>query len=283
MGTLTIILVSSLANAGGIGGGALLTPVYIWLFDFSVEDAIPLSKMTIFTGAIVNYIVLKNQRLDGDNNKPLINYSMAGVIVPMLLAGTAIGVFGAKVFPPILILLFLSGFLILSTCNMFSKAVQAWKKETRDKNQDANQEKILYDVDEEKVPFQKNQSQNSRIIDQEQKINFLDEDKFSTLKKGERSEENLSKEIVNNEISLKFKDFINQKNPIIKVESNVDSESKSLCANPFWKETDSNSKMSNISKIDKNQISKFKTNTSSQFLQTHENYKTFQLISKSEI
>ena len=68
-----IVFVSSLANAGGIGGGALLTPIYIWLYNFSFEDAIPLSKMTIFTGAVINYLILKNTRLESDPNKPLIN------------------------------------------------------------------------------------------------------------------------------------------------------------------------------------------------------------------
>jgi uncharacterized membrane protein YfcA len=129
-GPLSVIFVSSLANAGGIGGGALLTPIYIWIYGFAFEDAIPLSKMTIFTGGIVNYIILSTARMENDKNYPLINYRLSGLIVPMILAGTTVGVMFAKVLPPILILFGLILFLIRSIIKMTQKAINTWKKET---------------------------------------------------------------------------------------------------------------------------------------------------------
>jgi uncharacterized membrane protein YfcA len=49
-----IILVSSIANAGGLGGGAVIIPVYIFFFNYVAAEAIPMSKATILAGAIVN-------------------------------------------------------------------------------------------------------------------------------------------------------------------------------------------------------------------------------------
>ena len=225
-----------------------MTPIYIWLFDFAVEDAIPLSKMTIFMGAIVNYLILKNVRLDDDPNSPLINYSLAGVIVPMLLAGTSIGVFGAKLFPPILILTFLSGFLILSTFKMTQKAIKLWKKETEENNKQfldhsysqtkfsvfdknknvysvtsVNQNKQLkngFGYINRSANFQSmSVCTNKKQNDKDEKEPFLNNPKFATPN-------------INN-INLE------------KSQKNIDSEnseypnSKSVMTNPFWNKTES--------------------------------------------
>lgn len=146
-----------MANAGGIGGGALLTPIYIWLYDFSFEDAIPLSKMTIFTGAIVNYIILKNVRMENNKNQPLINYNLSGLVVPMLLGGTTVGVMFAKTVPPIIILSLLLMFLMVSIVSMVKKGVSIWKKETENlkllkniSNESLNKERFLEEIEEEK-------------------------------------------------------------------------------------------------------------------------------------
>ena len=184
MGSLTIILVSILANAGGIGGGALLTPIYIWLFNFSVEDAIPLSKMTIFTGAIVNYFLLHNARLDGAPNRPLINYRMAGLLIPMLLAGTVVGVFGAKVFPPVLILSFLLIFLMISIVKMFGKGVKMWKKETEQLKRENENEADLDETEsllDEKSPI--SQLQNEAMVRADFK-EFEKENRYQYTKSG---------------------------------------------------------------------------------------------------
>jgi ABC-type multidrug transport system fused ATPase/permease subunit len=164
-----------LANAGGIGGGALLTPIYIWLYDFSFEDAIPLSKMTIFTGAIVNYIILKNVRMENNKNQPLINYNLSGLVVPMLLGGTTVGVMFAKTVPPIIILSLLLMFLMISIVSMTKKGVSAWKKETENlkllKNiseESLNKDRFLDEIEEEKsslIPKKTFQEVNANSID----------------------------------------------------------------------------------------------------------------------
>lgn len=277
-----MIFVSILANAGGIGGGALLTPIYIWLFDFAVEDAIPLSKMTIFMGAIVNYLILKNARLEG-SNLPLINYTLAGIIVPMLLAGTSIGVFGAKFFPPILILGFLSGFLVLSTFKMFQKALSMWRQETLENNVEIDN----HSYSQTKVRFfQKNKNVFSKMSSDPNKIiqpipNFLNKSfqQCSSLIQ-KKSSARKSKSFL--QCNIEETDFLVPKSSTKKTSNRVflnnsfkqsllDSEdskvpgSKSQFANPFWNSGSESQNCSiKICNTDKNkkmaQISKFRSN-----------------------
>ena len=54
LGMIVIVIVAVLTNAAGIGGGAILIPIYTFIFDFTVGGSIPLSKATILSGAITN-------------------------------------------------------------------------------------------------------------------------------------------------------------------------------------------------------------------------------------
>src|SRR3990167_5936396 len=88
LGYLVIIGICMVANAGGLGAGAVIIPVYMFMYDFSATDSIPLSKITICAGAIVNFMLSWNERDRRNVNSFLINYNMGSVIVPLLLAGT---------------------------------------------------------------------------------------------------------------------------------------------------------------------------------------------------
>jgi len=57
------------ANAGGLGAGAVIIPVYIFVYGFSPTDSIPLSKITIFAGAIASVMFMWNSRNDKEKNK----------------------------------------------------------------------------------------------------------------------------------------------------------------------------------------------------------------------
>lgn len=69
LGLLMIFFVSILTNAGGIGGGAILIPIYTFIFDFTVGASIPLSKATIFSGAVINILLSFNSRVKNYPNQ----------------------------------------------------------------------------------------------------------------------------------------------------------------------------------------------------------------------
>lgn len=82
-GAIVIVIISMFANAGGLGAGAVIIPVYIFIYGFAPTDSIPLSKITIFAGAIATMLFGWNERLPSDKNKFLIQYEMASTMIPL--------------------------------------------------------------------------------------------------------------------------------------------------------------------------------------------------------
>ena len=133
IGAIIIVVISMFANAGGLGAGAVIIPVYVFVYGFAVTDSIPLSKITIFAGAISNILFIWNDRLATDKNRFLISYEMAATMIPLLLCGTMIGVLLSKIFPPVLITCLLVMYLLYSTYKMYFKGMQLTKKENADR------------------------------------------------------------------------------------------------------------------------------------------------------
>ena len=73
---MLILFTSGLTNIGGVGGGEILVPLFVFAFNFTIDNAIPLSKLTIFSGAITNIFIIFNKRLKENKNKFLINYHL---------------------------------------------------------------------------------------------------------------------------------------------------------------------------------------------------------------
>lgn len=55
-------MTSGLTNIGGVGGGEILVPIFVFVFNFTIDNAIPLSKLTIFSGALTNILLIYNKR-----------------------------------------------------------------------------------------------------------------------------------------------------------------------------------------------------------------------------
>jgi uncharacterized membrane protein YfcA len=109
-----ILFGSAISNAGGIGGGGLLVPILIFQLIFSTTEAIPLSKLMIFTGAITSFIMgIRNKHPYRD--APALDYNIAGLLIPPLLLGTMVGVTLNKILPPFIILLSLTIVLVINT------------------------------------------------------------------------------------------------------------------------------------------------------------------------
>lgn len=105
---------SAISNAGGIGGGGLLIPILILILNFSTHEAIPISKLMIFTGASTAFIMGLKNKHPYRNGIPL-DLNVAGILIPMLLFGTMVGVSLNKVMPPTIILISLTIVLVINT------------------------------------------------------------------------------------------------------------------------------------------------------------------------
>jgi uncharacterized membrane protein YfcA len=106
LGSIIILFVSGLANAGGLGGGALMIPILLLIFNFDSQQSIMISYTIVFGGSIGNLIVALRKR-DPKTNLPYTNYDIALVSLPILLMGTIVGVWLGRVIPELFILMIL--------------------------------------------------------------------------------------------------------------------------------------------------------------------------------
>lgn len=173
VGMFTIILISTLANAGGLGAGAVIIPVYIFIYDFAPTDSIPLSKITIFAGAIASVMLSACSRRDDDKNSLLINYEMATTMIPLLLIGTMIGVLLSKILPPVAITGCLCLYLIYSTYKMCVKAIEVTKKE--------NAKRRLVAENAELMSGEQKALDDTTMNDQSAKKEFLADEKSDVV------------------------------------------------------------------------------------------------------
>ncbi len=131
IGAFLIFIGSAISNAGGIGGkfleiliynigGGLLVPILILYLNFYTKEAIPISKLMIFTGSLTAFIMgFKNK--NPYRNTTAIDFNMAIILIPLVLFGTMIGVTFNKIFPPWMILTLLTIILLINTFKTMKK------------------------------------------------------------------------------------------------------------------------------------------------------------------
>lgn len=125
---ITFLTITMSAPAG-TGGGGVLVPMYIIVGQFSPHGAIPLSKATIFGGAIANnFFNIRRRHPRAD--RPVIDYHTVVLLEPILLLGTVIGVFTNALSPGWLITIMLVGTLTFVTYRTYQKGQAAYRTET---------------------------------------------------------------------------------------------------------------------------------------------------------
>jgi len=95
-----IFCATVLASAAGIGGGAVLVPLFTMISEFTEHEAIPLSIATVFGASafstLGNFVWEKHPAAP---HRPMIAYDAALVLLPMTLLGSTGGVFLNMVCP----------------------------------------------------------------------------------------------------------------------------------------------------------------------------------------
>ncbi|KAG8463396.1 hypothetical protein KFE25_004907 [Diacronema lutheri] len=129
--TLAIFVAVIMASAAGIGGGAVLVPMFTMIGGFTEHEAIPLSIATIFGGS--TFSVLFNFAWMPHPLRPhrhVIAYDAAVILMPMTLAGVSVGVYLNKVFPNWLIMVLLVLLCIYTGRRTLTQALRAYSKES---------------------------------------------------------------------------------------------------------------------------------------------------------
>ena len=100
----------------------------ILILRFYTHEAIPLSKIVIFTGSLSSFIL--NTRLKHPVRKArAIDYNLIIVIAPNLLFGTMLGVTLNKILPNVLIILFLTIVLFYNTYKTTKMGLKEYRQE----------------------------------------------------------------------------------------------------------------------------------------------------------
>lgn len=118
-----------MSNASGLGGGLLFIPVLLLIMKFYAHEAIPISKMVIFAGALTSFIQNTKVKRPKRNCKAL-NYNLIIVNCSNLLLGTVFGVTLNKILPNTLILFLLCILLFYYSYKTFKTFLKFYKEES---------------------------------------------------------------------------------------------------------------------------------------------------------
>ena len=152
LGYTLVAITSMVTNAGGVGAGTISVPTFLFFFNFVSSDAIPLSRLTIFSASLVNYIINFTNRDPENPAKFLINYEIASVMMPLLMAGTQVGVVLSRFLPAFAVTIILFSYLVHATWQMFSRARKEDAKEKEQEKSLQQDEVGAHDMTSDSIP-----------------------------------------------------------------------------------------------------------------------------------
>lgn len=117
------------AAGGGIGGGGILVPIYILVMGFSPKNAIPLSNVTVFGGAVAN-TYLNAQKRHPLADRPMVDWDLILIMEPLTIAGALLGAFLNKLMREEVLVVMLVLLLSFTAYNTLKKAIKMYKVES---------------------------------------------------------------------------------------------------------------------------------------------------------
>lgn len=133
-----VFFISIITTIGGVGGGGLLIPTYMLVSKFSLEEAIPLSVVTILGDTLVRVLVLYNKRHPLNEKRYLIDMMPILLIVPFDGNSSFIGVILSQITPQSLTIILIILVLGFTFYKSISKAIRSFLKENIYLNQENN-------------------------------------------------------------------------------------------------------------------------------------------------
>jgi len=119
-----------IAAGGGIGGGGVLVPTYIFILGFEPQYAIPLSNATILGSSLAN-LMFNVWKRHPQADRPLIDWDIMLVMEPLTVLGALVGSFINVLSPPWLICILLVLLLSATTVKSYKKGFKMYAKETK--------------------------------------------------------------------------------------------------------------------------------------------------------
>lgn len=114
---------SVLASTAGIGGSAILTPLYAMISNLQLKDAIILSIITITGNTFIRVIYYGFKKHGEAKNRYLVNYDAIKIIVPFTAITSYLGFYLNSISPNIAIYIILTIIMGLILCGAIIKLV----------------------------------------------------------------------------------------------------------------------------------------------------------------
>lgn len=86
LGTFLVSIGLLIAASGGIGGGGILVPLFILIFEFGPKHAVALSNFCILATSITN-VVINLPKRHPHANRPLVDWDLILVMEPLTMGG----------------------------------------------------------------------------------------------------------------------------------------------------------------------------------------------------
>jgi uncharacterized membrane protein YfcA len=137
------------AASGGIGGGGILVPLYILVYQFKPKRAIALSNFTILGASIMNMVLnFPKRNPNAKIDRPLVDWDLVTIMQPLTIAGTLIGALVGLFLPDSIVMLLLIILLGFTTYTTLLKGISQYKKETA-QMEGKSDKKVMQEVLEE--------------------------------------------------------------------------------------------------------------------------------------
>ena len=132
VGFLCAIIGLILAAGAGIGGGGILVPIFILIFEFPIKHSIPLASVTVLGGAIANNVLNARKRHPDHPGRSAIDWDLIIQLEPMTIAGALIGTDLNDLLPDVVLVIMLFLLLSLTGYKTLQKAHKLHEKETEE-------------------------------------------------------------------------------------------------------------------------------------------------------
>lgn len=129
IGSAVMVVVSIVANAGGVGGSSMTISLMLLFFNFDAHNSVALTQVFIFAGT-TTVTILKFKDRHPTRDRPLIYYDVLMQITSPILVGVSIGVMVNPAFPSWLILATLTIVVFFLVFDVLKRGIKMYKRET---------------------------------------------------------------------------------------------------------------------------------------------------------
>jgi len=126
--TITMCILNALGSAAGVAEAGLLTSYLVLFIKYTTAQSINAAYAVGLGGALGNFVNIVSAR-HPETNRPLINYEINLVIIPMLMFGASIGVTFSKILPELAIDALLFIVLFISSVKFYVNLKKQLKRE----------------------------------------------------------------------------------------------------------------------------------------------------------